>query len=79
MRRARTRQRPGPPFAVAAHIAERLAAADSMCRKHERRGFDRGTFAPPMVYPQAEVPGVPLSIKSSDEPAENVLDGQRDR
>ena len=47
------------------------------CAEDPQRGFDHGTFVPlGLMYPQADVPIVMLSLKSSYDPAEHIRVGQ---
>lgn len=67
---------PGSP-GLAAQVGELLAAAGVACRTDATRGFDHGTFVPMgLMYPQADVPVLLLSLKSSYDPAEHVRVGQ---
>lgn len=53
---------PGSP-ALAARVAELLAASGHAVRLDERRGLDHGVWVPLMhLYPQAELPVVQLSM-----------------
>lgn len=55
---------PGDP-ALAAHVAELLAKAGIACRQDAERGFDHGVFIPLLLmFPEAEVPVVQLSLRS---------------
>ena len=55
---------PGDP-ALAAHVAELLADAGIACRQDAERGFDHGMFIPLLLmFPEAEVPVVQLSLRS---------------
>lgn len=67
---------PGAP-ALAARVRELLGAAGIGSAEDPRRGFDHGTFVPmALMYPEAEVPVVMLSMKSSYDPAEHIRLGQ---
>ena len=67
---------PGAP-ALAARVGELLKTAGLSTRTDPTRGFDHGTFVPMgLMYPQADVPMVLLSLKSSYDPAEHVQVGQ---
>lgn len=67
---------PGSP-ALAERVAELLAAAGIRCQTDASRGFDHGTFVPlGLMYPQANVPIVLLSMKSSYDAAEHIRLGQ---
>ena len=59
---------PGEP-AVAARVVELLTAAGIDAGVDPDRGFDHGTFVPAFVmYPEAQVPVVQLSIRQDFEP-----------
>lgn len=67
---------PGSP-ALAARVRELLSQAGIANGADPRRGFDHGTFVPlALMYPQADVPVVLLSLKSSYDPAEHIRAGQ---
>ena len=67
---------PGSP-ALAHRVRGLLDAAGIASREDPRRGFDHGTFVPlALMYPQADVPVVLLSLKSSYDPEEHVRVGQ---
>lgn len=67
---------PGSPV-VAARIGELLTAAGVTWKEDPARGFDHGTFVPlSLMYPEADVPVVMLSMKSSYDPAEHIRLGQ---
>ncbi len=67
---------PGSP-ALADRVAALLEAAGIPCRKDPNRGFDHGTFVPlGLMYPEANVPIVLLSLKSSYDPAEHIRVGR---
>ena len=67
---------PGSP-ALAARVRELLAAAGIECGEDAERGFDHGTFVPlALMYPDAEVPVVLLSLKSGYDPEEHIRVGQ---
>jgi aromatic ring-opening dioxygenase catalytic subunit (LigB family) len=66
---------PGSP-ALAARVVELLGAAGIAVREDDKRGFDHGTFVPlSLMYPDADVPIVLLSMKSSYDPAEHIRVG----
>jgi aromatic ring-opening dioxygenase catalytic subunit (LigB family) len=66
---------PGSP-ALAARVRELLDGAGLASRDDPGRGFDHGTFVPlGLMYPQADVPVVLLSLKSSFDPAEHLRAG----
>lgn len=63
--------------ALAARVGELLTVAGIRCREDAHRGFDNGTFVPlSLMYPEADVPVVMLSMKSSYDPAEHIRLGQ---
>jgi aromatic ring-opening dioxygenase catalytic subunit (LigB family) len=67
---------PGSP-AVARRVRELLAQAGIESAEDPQRGFDHGTFVPlSLMYPDADVPVVLLSMKSSYDPAEHIRAGQ---
>lgn len=67
---------PGAP-SVAARVRGLLADAGIDSAEDARRGFDHGTFVPlALMYPEADVPVVMLSMKSSYDPAEHIRLGQ---
>ncbi|RTZ47641.1 dioxygenase [Candidimonas sp. SYP-B2681] len=67
---------PGSP-ALAARIKALLAGAGLSPREDASRGFDHGTFVPlSLMYPEADVPVVMLSLKSSYDAAEHIRVGQ---
>jgi aromatic ring-opening dioxygenase catalytic subunit (LigB family) len=67
---------PGEP-ALAARVQELLTAAGIPCGADPQRGFDHGTFVPlALMYPQAEVPIVLLSMKSNYDPVEHIKVGE---
>ena len=67
---------PGSP-ALAARVTELLAAGGVPCKSDPARGYDHGTFVPlGLMYPQADVPIVLLSMKSGYDPAEHLRVGQ---
>ncbi len=67
---------PGAP-ALAERVASLLAAAGVTARSDPRRGFDHGTFVPlGLMYPDADVPVVMLSLKSSYGSLEHIRIGQ---
>jgi aromatic ring-opening dioxygenase catalytic subunit (LigB family) len=67
---------PGSPGI--AHRVQALAqAAGRRCDIDTERGFDHGTFVPMgVIYPQAEVPVVQLSIKQGYDPREHLAMGR---
>lgn len=63
--------------ALAGRVGELLGAAGIGCKEDAHRGFDHGTFVPlSLMYPEADVPVVMLSMKSSYDPAEHIRLGQ---
>lgn len=67
---------PGSP-----HTAERVRAllqgAGIAVQVEHERGFDHGTFAPlAVIYPEADVPVLQLSMKSGYDPQEHIAVGQ---
>lgn len=67
---------PGDP-ALAADIARRLAEAGIDAGLDEARGFDHGVFVPLMlVFPEADIPVVQLSMIGSLDPASHIAVGR---
>lgn len=67
---------PGSP-ALAARVQALLAEAGIDCRADPERGFDHGAFVPMhLMYPQADVPLVLLSLKQGYDPALHIRVGQ---
>ncbi len=67
---------PGSP-ALAARVAQLLGEAGVAVRSDPQRGFDHGTFVPVgLMYPDADVPIVKLSLKSGYDPREHIRIGQ---
>ena len=67
---------PGSP-ALAARVKTLLSAAGWPVREDPRRGFDHGTFVPlALMYPDAELPVVMLSMKSTFDPEEHIRAGR---
>lgn len=63
---------PGSP-ALAARIVDLLQGAGLPCDKVEGRGYDHGTFVPLMlVYPEADIPVVQLSLLEGLDPAAHL-------
>lgn len=67
---------PGEP-ALAQRVLDLLAQAKVPARADARRGFDHGVFIPLLLmYPNADVPVVQLSLDASLDPAAHVNVGQ---
>jgi len=67
---------PGAPE-VATRVRGALAAAGIASAEDGARGFDHGLFAPmAVIYPQAEVPVLQLSLRQGLEPAEHLALGR---
>jgi aromatic ring-opening dioxygenase catalytic subunit (LigB family) len=67
---------PGQPK-LAAEVKALLARAGFDCREDPKQGFDHGTFVPlGLMYPNADMPIVLLSLKSSYDAAEHVKVGE---
>lgn len=67
---------PGSPE-LAQQVLALIAAAGLPARLDDRRGFDHGTFAPLVVmYPQADVPVIQVSMKVGLDPAEHLALGR---
>ena len=67
---------PGAP-ALAQHIQELIRAAGLPSRLDAQRGFDHGCFAPLVVmYPQANVPVLQVSLKTGLDPEEHLALGR---
>ena len=67
---------PGAP-AVAQRVQQLIAASGHTARLDADRGFDHGTFAPLVVmYPEAQVPVLQLSLKRGLDPQEHIAIGQ---
>ena len=67
---------PGAP-AVAARVRELLSAAGIASAEDASRGFDHGMFAPmAVIYPQADVPVLQLSLKTGLAPDEHLALGR---
>lgn len=67
---------PGSPE-LAQQVLALIAAAGLPARLDAHRGFDHGTFAPLVVmYPQADVPVIQVSMKVGLDPAEHLALGR---
>ena len=67
---------PGSPE-VATRVQQLLGDAGFPVRADIARGFDHGTFVPVgLMYPEADVPVVMLSLKKSYDPGEHIRIGQ---
>jgi aromatic ring-opening dioxygenase catalytic subunit (LigB family) len=67
---------PGSPL-LAARVTELLAAGGIACQQDPARGYDHGTFVPlGLMFPDADVPIVLLSMKSGYDAAEHIRVGQ---
>jgi aromatic ring-opening dioxygenase catalytic subunit (LigB family) len=67
---------PGAPE-LASRIHGLLAAAGLPTRLDSQRGFDHGTFAPLVVmYPEADVPVIQVSLRSHLQPGEHLALGR---
>lgn len=67
---------PGAP-ALAGQIVETLTAAGIASTPEARRGFDHGMFIPlKLIFPQANIPVVQLSLHSSLDPVRHMEAGR---
>ncbi|HEX2604312.1 MAG TPA: class III extradiol ring-cleavage dioxygenase [Oxalicibacterium sp.] len=67
---------PGAP-ALAARVQQLLAAAGLPTASDAQRGWDHGVFIPlKVVYPDADIPVVQLSMKKGLDPAEHLKAGR---
>jgi aromatic ring-opening dioxygenase catalytic subunit (LigB family) len=67
---------PGAPE-LATHVLHLLRAAGITVHEDPSRGYDHGVFVPLfLMYPQAEVPVLMLSMKHGYDPAEHIRLGQ---
>jgi aromatic ring-opening dioxygenase catalytic subunit (LigB family) len=67
---------PGAP-AVAARVQALLSQAGMPSRQDNERGFDHGTFSPmAVIYPEAQVPLLQLSLKRGLEPLAHIALGR---
>jgi aromatic ring-opening dioxygenase catalytic subunit (LigB family) len=72
-----TLQYPAKGYApLSARVTELLACGGIACKADPARGFDHGTFVPlGLMYPQADMPIVLLSMKSGYDAAEHLRVG----
>ncbi|TCP29888.1 class III extradiol ring-cleavage dioxygenase [Sphingomonas sp. BK235] len=62
---------------VARRVVELMQDAGIPIRVDVRRGFDHGVFIPFLLaFPDADIPVVPLSLKSNLDPAEHIAAGK---
>jgi aromatic ring-opening dioxygenase catalytic subunit (LigB family) len=67
---------PGDP-ALAARVRELLRGAGIDSGEDAERGYDHGTFVPlKLVYPDADIPAVQLSLERGLDPAEHLRIGR---
>jgi len=67
---------PGSPE-LASRIRGLLATAGFATGADAERGFDHGVFVPfKLIYPEADIPVVQLSLKAGLDPAEHIKAGQ---
>lgn len=67
---------PGSPQ-LANQIAQQLMNNGIKCALDAERGYDHGTFIPlKLIYPQADIPVVQLSLRSDLDPAFHIEIGQ---
>ncbi|MGE0115235.1 MAG: class III extradiol ring-cleavage dioxygenase [Steroidobacteraceae bacterium] len=67
---------PGSPQ-IAERVRELIAAAGFSTHLDPQRGFDHGTFAPlAVMYPDADVPILQLSLKRGFDPQEHIAVGR---
>lgn len=67
---------PGSP-ALAQEVRDLLSKAGIVSHADAERGFDHGVFIPFMlIYPDADIPIVQLSLKAGLDPAEHVAAGK---
>lgn len=62
---------------IAARVQELLTSAGIKNGSDPKRGFDHGTFVPlVMMYPEAEIPVVSMSIKRNYDPLDHIKLGE---
>lgn len=67
---------PGSP-ALAQEVSSLLGKAGIPCRADPERGLDHGVFIPfLLIYPDADIPVVQLSLKQGLDPAEHLAAGK---
>jgi aromatic ring-opening dioxygenase catalytic subunit (LigB family) len=67
---------PGAPW-LARRVVELLGAAGLPAQLNTARGFDHGIFIPfLLLYPQADIPIVPLSLQRDLDPAQHLAAGR---
>ena len=67
---------PGDPL-LASRIHNQLKNAGIECKLDDQRGFDHGLFVPlTIMYPDADIPCVQLSLLNNLDPAEHLKTGQ---
>lgn len=67
---------PGSP-ALASQVCDLLAAKDIPCAKEDTRGWDHGVFVPlKLMYPEADIPVVEMSLLNSLDPLRHLQIGQ---
>jgi aromatic ring-opening dioxygenase catalytic subunit (LigB family) len=67
---------PGNPE-LAKRVRDLLRASGTECAEDPERGLDHGVFVPMMLmYPEADIPVVLLSMKSSYDPSEHIKLGE---
>jgi aromatic ring-opening dioxygenase catalytic subunit (LigB family) len=67
---------PGSP-ALAARVRELLKTAGFKSGEDDQRGLDHGVFVPfKLIYPNADVPTVQLSLQSNVDPAQHLAIGR---
>ena len=67
---------PGAPD-VAQQVQQLLKDAGIACQQDAQRGFDHGVFIPfKLIYPNADIPIVQLSLNSNLDPADHIALGK---